>query len=153
MLPVKGKGLGPKPTDFPEAKESLKLEGFLNTTITIGRPTSCGGGTGPSGSIFAFGLYFEMNGVWYSLIFDTDPSVKQYSAPGTYTARAQLLGLSRQLYAGTAQLTITQDAHRQGPNTGSVRGTLDRVGTTTEQPQLSVSGTWSCVPGAALGPG
>jgi hypothetical protein len=153
MLPVKGKGLGPKPTDFPEAKESLKVDGFLNTTITIGRPNKCGWGTGPSGSIYIFGLYFEMNGVWYSLSFGTDPSVKQYKGPGTYTARAQLLGLSRQLYAGTAELTVTQDAYRQGPNTGSVRGTLDPVGTTADQPQVSVSGTWSCVPGPADGPG
>jgi hypothetical protein len=153
MLPTKGKGLGPKLTDFPEAKESLKLEGYLNTTITIGRPNACGSGTGPSGTLYLFGVYFEVDGTLYSLNFDTDPSVKQYSGPGTYTARARLMGLSLQLYAGTVQLTITDDAHRRGPDGGSVRGTLERVGTTTEQPQLSVSGTWSCVPGTMLGPG
>jgi hypothetical protein len=154
MLPRKGEGMAPKPTDFAEAKQSLKLDGFLNTTITIGRPNSCGAGGGPSGSIFAFSLFFEVDGTWYMLSLYTDPAVKQYSAPGTYTARAQLYaGSSQRLYDGNVQLTITQDAHRQGPNTGSVRGALDRVGTTTEQPQLSVSGTWSCVPGAALGPG
>jgi hypothetical protein len=153
MLPVKGKGLGPKPTDFPEAKESLTLEGFLNTTITIGRPNKCGWGTGPSGSIYIFGLYFEMNGTLYSLMFDTDPSVNKYHGPGTYTARASLNGSTRALYRGTVQLTVTHDAYRQGPNTGSVRGAFDPVGTTTDQPQLSVSGTWSCVPGPADGPG
>jgi hypothetical protein len=154
MLPRKGEGMAPKPTDFAEAKQSLKLDGFLNTTITIGRPNSCGAGGGPSGSIFAFSLFFEVDGTWYMLSLYTDPAVKQYSAPGTYTARAQLYaGSSQRLYDGNVQLTITQDAHRQGPNTGSVRGALDRVGTTTEQPQLSISGTWSCVPGAALGPG
>ncbi|GAC1475799.1 MAG: hypothetical protein PVSMB3_16120 [Candidatus Dormibacteraceae bacterium] len=153
MLPRKGEGLEPKPTDFPEAKESLKLEGFLNTTITIGRPNSCGSGSGPSGTIFAFGMFFEVDGTWYTLSFDTDPSIKQYAGPGTYTARANLYGSNQRLYGGTVQLTITADAQRQGPNTGSVRGTLDQVGTTTPAPQLSVTGTWSCTPGAALGPG
>ena len=153
MLPRKGESQGPKPADFPEAKESLKLEGFLNQTITIGRPNSCGSGTGPSGTIFAFGVLFEVEGTWYTLSFDTDPSVKQYSGPGTYTARANLFGSNQRLYGGTVQLTITEDGHRQGPNTGSVRGTLDRVGTTTQAPTVSVSGTWTCVPGMALGPG
>src|ERR1700682_128241 len=154
MLPRKGEALGPKPTDSPEAKESLKLEGFLNTTITIGRPTACGSGTGPSGTIFAVAMWFEVDGTWYTLSFYTDPSVRQYGGPGTYTARAQLYAApSQRLYDGIVQLTITEDAHRQGPNTGSVRGTLDRIGTTTQASNLSVSGTWTCVPGMALGPG
>jgi hypothetical protein len=154
MLPRKGEGLAPKPTDFPEAKESLNLQGFLNTMITVGRPNSCGAGGGSAGTLFAFGLFLEVDGTWYMLSFYTDPSVKQYAGPGTYTARAQLFDASSQrLYDGIVQLTITQDAHRQGSNSGSVRGTLDQVGTATQAPHLSISGSWSCTPGMALGPG
>jgi len=154
MLPRKGEGLAPKPTDFPEAMESLNLQGFLNTTITSGRPNSCGAGGGSSGTMFAFGLYVLVDGTWYMLSFYTDPSVRQYGGPGTYPARAQLYDASSQrLYDGTVQLTITKDAHRQGPNTGSVRGTLDQVGTASQAPHLSVNGSWSCTPGTALGPG
>ena len=40
-LPVKGKGLGPKPADFPVSQESLQLQGFLTTAITSGHPNSC----------------------------------------------------------------------------------------------------------------
>jgi hypothetical protein len=96
----------------------------------------------------------EVDGMWYMLSFYTDPSVKQYAGPGTYAARAQLFDASSQrLYDGIVQLTITQDAHRQGSNSGSVRGTLDQVGTATQAPHLSISGSWSCTPGMALGPG
>jgi hypothetical protein len=148
-LPVKGKGLAPKPTDFPLAPESLQLQGFLTTTLTSGRPNSCGVGGGPSGTIFAFGLYFQVDGTWYSLGFYTDPAVSQYTGPGTYSAPAWLYSPTQRLYAGTVQLTVTAD-HR--PDSGSVKGTLDSIGTTTQQAHLTVTGTWTCVPDPLLGP-
>jgi hypothetical protein len=152
-VPVKGEGLGPKPTDFPVAKESLNLQGFLTMTITSARPNSCGAGTGPSGSLFGFGIYFQVDGLWYSLWLYSDPAVMQYSGPGTYTATAMLFGPNTQrLYAGTLRLTVTADRY-PGPYNGSLNGTLDRVGTTTQEPHLSVSGTWTCTPGPMLGPG
>jgi hypothetical protein len=148
-LPVKGKGLAPKPADFPVSEEALQLQGFLTTAITNGHPNSCGAGAGPSGSIFAFGLYFQADGIWYSLGFYTDPAVKQYSGPGTYKAHAWLYDPKQKLYEGSVQLTVAVD-HR--PDSGSVQGTLDRVGTATQEPHLSVSGKWTCVPDPMLGP-
>jgi len=150
-LPVEGEGLGPKPTDFPEAPESLTLNGFLNTTITSGRPTQCSVGGGGSGTSIFFGTYFQASGVWYSLDVRSDPNLRQYTGPGTYTAIAWLYGPTQRLYAGTVRLTVTTD-HYPSPFRGSVQGTIDRVGTTTQQPHLSVSGTWTCKPGPGLGP-
>ena len=148
-LPVKGGNLL-QPTDFPESQMSLNLQGFLTTTITSGRPNQCGYGSGPSGALFAFGTYFQVDGVWYSLSLYSDPAVRQYSGPGTYSAPAVLLGPTQRLYAGTVQLTVADDRR---PDSGSVQGTLDRVGTTTKEPHLSISGTWTCTPGQMLGPG
>jgi hypothetical protein len=148
-IPVKGKGLAPKPADFPVSQESLQLQGFLTMPITSGHPNSCGAGAGPSGSIFAFGLYFEVEGVWYSLGFYTDPAVRQYSGPGTYTAHAWLYDPRQKLYEGTVQLTVAVDSR---PDSGSVQGSLDRVGTATQAPRLAVTGSWKCVPDPLLGP-
>jgi hypothetical protein len=148
-LPIKGKGLAPKPADFPISEESLQLQGFMNTNITTGHPNSCGAGSGPSGSIFAFGLYFQVDGTWYSLGFYTDPAVKQYAGPGTYTAKGWLYSPTQKLYEGTVQLTIRSDRR---PDSGSIQGTLDRVGTITAQPHLSLSGNWTCMPDPLLGP-
>ena len=75
--------------------------------------------------------------------YPPDPNLRQYSGPGTYTAIAWLYGPTQRLYAGTVRLTVTAD-HYPDPYRGSVQGTLDRVGTTTQQPHLSVSGTWTC---------
>ena len=148
-IPVKGKGLAPKPADFPVSSESLQLQGFLNTAITTGHPNSCGAGIGPSGSIFAFGLYFQLDGIWYSLDFYTDPAIRQYRGPGTYSAHAALYDPKQKFYEGTVQLTVAVDSR---PDSGSVQGTLDRVGTATQAPQLTVSGSWKCVPDPLLGP-
>ena len=148
-LPVKGKGLGPKPEDYPVSQESLELQGFLTTSITTGHPNSCGAGAGPSGSMFAFGLNFQVDGTWYSLGFYTDPAVRQYTGPGTYKAKAWLYSPTQKLYDGTVQLTITSDRR---PDSGRVTGSLDRVGTTTQQPHQSISGTWRCTPDLMLGP-
>jgi hypothetical protein len=151
-LPVKGEGLGPKVTDYPEAPESLTLSGFLNTTITSGRPNQCGIGGGGDGMMIGFGTYFQVDGVWYSLSISSDPLLRQYSGPGTYTARAWLFGPTQRLYSGTVRITVTAD-HYPGPYRGSVQGTIDRVGTTTQQPHLSVAGTWTCTPGPLVGLG
>jgi hypothetical protein len=144
-IPVKGEGLGPTPTDLPMAPESLTLDGFLTTTLTSG-PNQCGIGGGSSGTMIIFGTDFQVDGVWYSLDIRSDPNLRQYSGPGTYTAIAWLYGPTQRLYAGAVSLTVTAD-HYPGPYRGSVQGTLDRVGTTTQQPHLSVSGTWTCKPG------
>ena len=144
-LPLKGEGLGFKPTDLPQAPESLTLDGFLTTTITSGW-NQCGQVDFGSGTSFTFGTYFQADGVWYLLDVRSDPNLRQYSGPGTYTAIAWLYGPTQRLYAGTVRITVTAD-HYPGPYRGSVQGTLDRVGTTTQQPHLSVSGTWTCKPG------
>ena len=151
-LPIKGEGLGPKVTDFPEAPESLTLSGFLNTTITTGRPNLCGIGGGGDGMMIGFGTYFQVDGVWYSLSISSDPLLRQYTGPGTYTARAWLFGPTQRLYSGTVRMTVTAD-HYPGPYRGSIQGTIDRVGTTTQQPHQSVSGTWTCTPGPLVGLG
>ena len=137
-----GAGLGFKPTDLRMAPESLTLDGFLTGTFTSG-PNQCGI-VGDSGfGFFTFGTYFQVDGVWYSLDIRSGPNLRQYSGPGTYTAIAWLYGPTQRLYAGTVRLTVTAD-HYPDPYRGSVQGTLDRVGTTTQQPHLSVSGTWTC---------
>ena len=141
-LPV---NVGFEPTDLSEAPEALTFNGFLTTTMTSGR-NQCGIGGGGSGTSFTFGTYLQVDGVWYSLDVRSDPNLRQYSGPGTYTAIAWLYGPTQRLYAGTVRITVTAD-HYPGPYRGSVQGTLDRVGTTTQQPHLSVSGTWTCKPG------
>ncbi len=145
LKPVTCAGNGFKPTDIPESPESLTLDGFLTTTLTSGR-NQCGIGSGGSGTMIIFGTHFQVDGTWYSLDIRSDPNLRQYSGPGTYTAIAWLYGPTQRLYAGTVRLTVTAD-HYPGPYRGSVQGTIDRVGTTTQQPHLSVSGTWTCKPG------
>ena len=139
-----GAGLEFKPTDLTMAPESLTLDGFLTGTFTSG-PNGCGIVVS-SGTMFTFGTWFQVDGVWYSLDIRSDPNLRQYSGPGTYTAIAWLYGPTQRLYAGTVQLTVTAD-HYPDPYLGSVQGTLDRVGTATQQPHQSVSGTWTCKSG------
>ena len=125
----KGTSGGLQPTDFRAAPESLTLQGALATTITTGRPSMCGAGSGPDGiMLFAFATYFEANGNWYWLLLSTDPSVQTYKGPGTYTIPAYLytvgpLGPDQPLYKGTAQLTV---GRAQFPDfDGSVQATLN----------------------------
>jgi hypothetical protein len=141
--------IGPMPT-VPMVPESLTLDGFLTTTLTSG-PNQCGIGAGGSGTMFTFGTDFQVDGVGYSLDIRSDPNLRQYTGPGTYTAIAWLYGPTQRLYAGTVSLTVTAD-HYPGPYLGSVQGTLDRVGTATQQPHQSVSGTWTCT-NTMAGPG
>jgi hypothetical protein len=148
-------GTGPGPTDFPAADQTLTLSGSLTANITTGHPSQCGFGTGPSGAIFAFATYFQSANTWYWLGFYSDPSAKQYSGPGTYTAIGSLYevganGPDNVLYKGTVQLTVTSDGR---PDTGSVNGTLTGLEVIAPQSQVTVSGSWTCTPGPNLGPG
>ncbi len=144
------KGVGPSPTDFPSADQSLSLSGSLTANITTGRPSQCGFGTGPSGAIFVFATYFQSGDTWFWLGFSSDPSVKQYSGTGTYMAIGSLYavgpnGPNNVLYKGTVQLTVTSDSRL---DTGTVSGTLN-----ASQSQVVVGGGWTCSPRPSLGPG
>ena len=149
-------GTGPSPTDFPAAVESLTLSGSLTANITTGRPSSCGSGSGPSGAIFDFAAYFQSGATWYWIQFYSDPSVKQYSGPGTYTAVGSLYvvgpnGPNNVLYKGTVQLTVSSDA--RAASAGNVSGTLTGLEVISPQSQVNVSGSWTCSWGPNLGPG
>ncbi len=130
------------------SQESLQLQGFITANLTSGHPNSCGVGGGSSGTSFYFGLYFQIDGTWYSLGFYTDPAIRQYTGTGTYTARAWLYGPTQKLYEGKVRLTVTSDRR---PDNGSVQGTLDPVGSFSQLHQ-SGSGTWTCTPDPLLGP-
>ena len=152
----KGTSGGLQPTDFRAAPESLTLQGALATTITTGRPSMCGAGSGPDGiMLFAFATYFEANGNWYWLLLSTDPSVQTYKGPGTYTIPAYLytvgpLGPDQPLYKGTAQLTV---GRAQFPDfDGSVQATLNGLEIVGAQSQVTVSGDWTCHFTPNLGP-
>ena len=149
-------GTGPSPTDFPAADESLTIGGSMTANITTARPTSCGFGTGPSGTIFAFAAYFQLGDTWFLLDFFTNTMVEQYSGPGTYEAIGSLYtvgpnGPNNLLYKGTVQLTVTSDRH--AGSAGSVSGTLTGLEVIAPQSQVMVSGAWTCVWGPSLGPG
>jgi hypothetical protein len=152
----KGGGLQSiQPTDFPSAQESMTLSGTLAATITTGRPSMCGAGTGPDGTIFAFATYFQVGATWYWLEFTTAPTAPQYHGPGTYRALAWLYtvgpdGPSQPLLEGSVQLTVASDSR---PDSGSVQGTLTGLEVIAPQSQVTISGSWTCVPGPNLGPG
>jgi len=152
---LKGGG-GLQPTDYPPAQESLTLQGSLTTSVTTGRPSQCGAGTGPNGTVFAFATYFQAAETWYWLDFSTDPRVQQYSGPGTYKVPGWLYtvgpgGSGQVLYEGTVQLTVTSD--RRPDASGSVQGTLTGLEVIAPQSQVTISGTWTCTWTPELGPG
>jgi hypothetical protein len=160
LAPADSAGKGPsgglQPTDFREAPESLTVQGALATTITSGRPSECGAGSGPDGiMLFAFATYFQANGNWYWLLLSTDPSVQRYNGPGTYTIPAYLytvgpIGPDQPLYKGTAQLTVST---AQFPDfAGSVQATLNGLEVVGSQSQVMVGGTWTCHFTPNLGP-
>jgi hypothetical protein len=142
------------PTDFPPAQEALTLQGAFDATITSARPHSCGAGQGPSGpELFQFATFFQSGGAWYYLSFTTDAS-NAYKGPGTYAARAELdldePGPSTPLWAGAVQLTVTSDIR---PDTGRVSGMLDwSWPAPPPHHQVTVGGSWTCMPGDQLGP-
>src|SRR6266566_3869419 len=152
----KGPSGGLQPTDFRAAPESLTLEGALATTVTEGRPSMCGAGSGPDGiMLFAFATYFQANGNWYWLLLSTDPSAQRYNGPGTYSIPTYIytvgpIGPDQPLYKGTAQLTVSQ---AQFPDFGgSVEATLKGLEIVGSQAELTVSGTWTCHFTPNLGP-
>jgi hypothetical protein len=144
-----------KPTDFPSAQEAMTLSGTLAATITTGRPSMCGAATGPDGSVFAFATYFQVGATWYWLEFTTGQAAPRYHGPGIYKAPGWIYtvgpdGPSQPLFEGNVQLTVTSDSR---PDSGSVQGTLTGLEVIAPQSQVTISGTWTCVPGPNLGPG
>jgi hypothetical protein len=155
--PTAKSGFWPAPTDFPASDEALTLSGSMTANITTARPSSCGSGAGPSGAIFEFAAYFQSGSTWYWLQFYSDPSLKQYTAPGTYTGLGSLYqvgasGPNNVLYKGTVQLTVASEA-RAAASAGSVSGTLTGLEVIAPQSQVTLGGSWKCVWGPNLGPG
>ncbi|HEY1420686.1 MAG TPA: hypothetical protein VGG90_08260 [Candidatus Dormibacteraeota bacterium] len=148
------KGYPVAPTDFPASDAAIDLSGAFSARIATGHPSQCGYGAGPSGSVFAFATWVQVNQVWYLIEFTTDPSVRQYHGPGTYTSIARIWPYAPYgadpIFAGTAQLTVSKD---KSPDAGSVQGTLTWTAGGSERFDVMVSGTWTCTSGAALGPG
>lgn len=154
-------GNAPSPNDFPEASQSLAFSGQFQAQVSIGRPNSCGWATGPSGPLFAYGVYFTDGGHLFLFSLLTDPIADPYKGPGAYKAHASLArvgpdGHASTEYQGDITLVVKQDPTSarapggdQSPNTGSVDGVLhDRQGRA-----VGVTGGWTCVPGLLLGPG
>jgi hypothetical protein len=142
-LPVKGEGLGFKPTHLPDAPESLTLDGFLTTTITSGR-NQCGIGGGSGTSIY-FGTYFS--GGWGVVLVSCQIGSKREAVQRTGNLHSERMALRANPKALRGHRPDHRDRYYPSPFRGSVQGTFDRVGTTTQQPHLSVSGTWTCKPG------
>ncbi len=142
----------PAITDFPEAAQNLTVSGTLMASVTTGRPSSCGAGSGPYGPvIFAYGLYFQIGQAWYNLNISTD--TPSYTGAGTYEGRAILTPVtaeSRQPaepeYRGRGQLVILAD---QQPDRGTVNASVTRP----NGDHVTISGSWTCTPSPLLGPG
>ena len=171
MFTFECRQLPPGPNGYPPAAEqSLNFQGALNAQVTTAYPSSCGAATGPGGELFSFAAYFQSQGTWYLIKFETDYVSRQYKRPGTYTVQAAiysfraetssgivlmdpraLVGPADPNYSGSVQLTVT--GYRAGRWVGSVSGTLDWTGSTTEKAQVNISGGWTCTPGPMTGPG
>jgi hypothetical protein len=146
----------PRANEYPAADQSLNFKGALNAQVTTAYPTSCGAGSGPDGELFSFAAYFQSQGAWYLIKFETDYLSRQYKGPGTYTVKAAIYpraptGPADPIYAGSVQLTVS--GYRAGHWAGSVRGTLDWTGSTTEKAPVEISGGFTCTPSSMTGPG
>jgi hypothetical protein len=146
----------PRTTDYPAAEQSLNFQGALNAQVATAYPTSCGAGSGPNGELFSYAAYFQAQGAWYLVKYETDYLSRQYKGPGTYTVPAAIYprapgGPADPLYIGSVQLTVV--GYRAGRWIGSVSGTLDWTGSTTEKAQVKISGGFTCSPGSMTGPG
>ena len=146
----------PGPTDYPAAGQSLSFQGALSAEVTTAYPTSCGAGTGPDGELFSFAAYLQSQGAWYLIKFETDYLSRQYQGPGTYAVTAAIYrrapdGRADLIYSGSVQLTVS--GYQGGHWAGSVSGTLDSTGSTTEKAHVTISGGWTCTNGPMTGPG
>jgi hypothetical protein len=146
----------PRPTDYPPAQQSLNFQGVLNAQVTTAYPTSCGAGEGPGGELFSFAAYFQWQGAWYLVKFETDYVSRQYKGPGTYMVPAAIYprapdGPAAPLYSGSVQLTVV--GYNGQHWSGRVGGTLDWTGSKTEKAQVNISGGWTCSNGSMTGPG
>lgn len=152
--PVSGKkGVPFPPTGYPAATEAITFEGAFSSSISSANPSACGSGTGPSGTVFAFAMWFQVDQAWYLAAFTTDPAVRQYMGPGTYNIKASLYPQGGDaIFTGPVQLTVVSD-RRPGPQTGSVRGTLSWTGSSAQPVTVNVSGNWNCTWSQQLGPG
>ena len=147
-----GKGRPFQATDYPEARESLVFTGDVTTHVSVGRPTSCGSGSGSSGSLFAFGLLFQVGNQWISFDAYTNPAVREYTKPGEYAAIGRMGtvgadGPGAPRYQGDISLTVTKDGINL-PRAGTVKGRLSDGAGGVE----TVSGGWTCVWNPELGP-
>lgn len=146
----------PGPSDYPAAEQSLSFQGALTAEVTTAYPTSCGAGTGPGGELFSFAAYFQSQGAWYLIKFETDYQSRQYKGPGTYSVKAAIYrrapdGPGDPIYSGSIQLTVS--GNQGGRWAGSVSGTLDSTSSTTEKDHVNFSGGWTCTNGPMTGPG
>jgi hypothetical protein len=149
--------LPPGPSGYPPAAEqSLNFQGTLSAEVTTAYPTSCGAATGPDGEEgFSFAAFFQSQGAWYLIEFETDYFSHQYKGPGTYTVTAAIHPWAPNVpadpsYSGSVRLTVSGSAQ---PWVGSVSGTLDWTGSTTEKAQVNIAGGWTCTNGPLTGPG
>ena len=147
-----GKGQALQPTDFPQAPQSLVFRGQISALVSVGRPSSCGSGSGPNGPVvFGYGVYFQAGDQWFLFNVITDGTANAYKGPGAYRSHAWLrtVGSERPAtpgYLGDITLTVTKDTM---PDAGTVDGELpDDAGHL-----VSVSGGWTCQWGPQLGPG
>lgn len=152
--PISGKkGIPYPPTGYPAATEAITFDGALSTSVLNAHPSACGSGTGPSGTVFAFAMWFQVDQAWYMVAFTTDPTVRQYNGPGTYNIKASLYPEGGDaIFTGPVQLTVISD-RRPGPQTGTVRGTLTWTGPSAQPVTVNVSGNWTCTWSQQLGPG
>jgi hypothetical protein len=104
--------------------------------------------------LFAFATWFHgPDQDWYWLSVNTDPAVRVYTGPGTYTVEGQIFpqGASA-IFEGPVQLTVTSDK-APGPMTGSIRGSMSWTGDDSNAYTLNISGGWQCTWSDQLGPG
>lgn len=144
------KGHPPAPTDYPASTEDITFDGAFSATVRSANPTSCGIGTGPSGTMFGLAMDFQINQAWYWIDLSTREG--QYRAPGSYDVKARVRPEGgSDIFVGTVRLTVTS-VNYPSPFTGTVRGTLTWTGAATEPQTVNLSGNWKCKPGEQLGP-
>lgn len=153
-------GSAPNLIDFPEAPQSLVFSGQFGTQVSTGQPTSCGWGTGPTGPVYGYTVYFEAGDGLLVFNISTNPGVEPYKGPGIYHAHASLVTVGPHGpptgYEGVLTFVVSQDpltgrvpGGDRSPNTGTVNGAFKD----THGHAVNVSGGWTCVPSQLTGPG